>query len=89
MTQELEREQSSIVMYGTPWCGDCARARRFLEAKRVQYEYVDITDKPEALALVERINQGQRSVPTMVFPDGSVLVEPTNKALAAKLGITS
>lgn len=87
MTHERGREHAPIVMYGTPWCGDCLRARRFLEARQVQYEYVDITDKPEAIALVERVNQGQRSVPTIIFPDGSVLVEPTNKALAAKLGI--
>ena len=76
-----------IVLYGTPWCGDCRRARRFLEANGVTYEYIDIGDSADAVALVERINQGHRSVPTIVFPDGSVLVEPSNRALAAKLGL--
>ncbi|HWE62990.1 MAG TPA: glutaredoxin domain-containing protein [Chloroflexota bacterium] len=88
MMHETQGEQTTIVMYGTAWCGDCLRARRFLDTKGIPYDYIDITDKPEAIALVERINQGQRSVPTILFPDGSTLVEPTNKALAAKLGLT-
>jgi mycoredoxin len=77
---------SSLVMYGTPWCGDCTRSRRWLEQNGVAYHYVDIEAEPEAVATVERLNDGLRSVPTIVFADGSVLVEPSNKALAAKLG---
>jgi len=80
---------SLIVLYGTPWCGDCARARRFLESKGIPYHYVDISDEPEAIALVERVNNGYRSVPTIIFPDGSVLIEPSNKTLAGKLGLSS
>lgn len=80
-------EQASIVMYGTPWCGDCRRARRFFDSNGIGYEYIDIADHPEAAATVERINGGYQSVPTIVFPDGSVLVEPSNKALAGKLGL--
>jgi mycoredoxin len=76
----------SLVMYGTPWCGDCMRSRRWLEQNGVAYRYVDIETEPEAVAVVERLNDGLRSVPTIVFADGSVLVEPSNKALAAKLG---
>lgn len=83
------REQHSIVMYGTPWCGDCRRARRFFDSNGVAYEYVDIADRPEAVAIVERINDGYQSVPTIVFPDGSVLVEPSNRALASKLGLSA
>ena len=74
-------------MYGTPWCGDCRRSQRFLEEKQIAYAYIDITDEPEAIAIVERLNNGRQSVPTIVFPDGSVLVEPSNKVLAAKLGL--
>jgi mycoredoxin len=79
---------AEIVMYGTPWCGDCTRAKRFLESKGVPYQYVDITDHPEAVALVEEINSGYQSVPTLLFPDGSVLVEPSTKVLAGKLGLS-
>lgn len=87
MSSELSQPTAPITMYGTPWCGDCRRARRFFEAHAVRYEYIDITDKPDAVALVERLNHGYQSVPTIVFPDGSVLVEPSNKALAAKLNV--
>jgi mycoredoxin len=79
--------EGSIVLYGTRWCGDCRRARRFLETNGVAYQYVDISESGEAAALVERLNQGNQSVPTIVFPDGSVLVEPSNRMLAVKLGL--
>jgi glutaredoxin len=50
---------------------------------------VDIEQDPEALAYVERVNKGKRIVPTIVFGDGSILVEPSNAELAAKLGLTT
>jgi mycoredoxin len=81
--------ESSIVMYGTPWCGDCTRSRRLLEHNGVAYRYVDIEAEPEAASTVERLNGGLHSVPTIVFADGSVLVEPSNKVLSAKLGLSS
>jgi len=87
MQQQSADQQPTIIIYGTPWCSDCHRSRRFLESKSIPYQYVDISDNPEAIATVERVNNGQQSVPTMVFPDGSVLVEPSNKALASKLGL--
>lgn len=75
-------------MYATAWCGDCFRARRFLEKHGVVYQYIDITGNPEATRFVEETNGGNRSVPTIVFPDGSVLVEPSDRELAAKLNIS-
>jgi mycoredoxin len=75
----------SIKMYGTSWCGDCRRARRVLEQHRVAYDYVDIEQDQHASAYVEQLNRGNRSVPTIVFPDGSVLVEPSNAMLTKKL----
>lgn len=75
----------AIVLYGTPWCGDCRRARRVFAEQGIAYDYVDIEDDPEASALVMRLNRGMRSVPTILFPDGSVLVEPGNAELSAKL----
>ncbi len=80
--------ESSIVMYGTPWCGDCTRSRRLLERHGVPYHYVDIETDHDAVTTVERLNGGLHSVPTIVFADGSVLVEPSNKVLAAKLGLS-
>lgn len=77
----------TITMYGTLWCGDCKRAKKFLGQQRVHYDYVDVEQDADALAFIERINDGRQTVPTIVFPDGSILVEPSNAELAAKLGL--
>jgi len=79
--------RDKITVYSTTWCGDCRRAKRFLDDNNVAYELVNIDENPEAVELVEKINRGYRSVPTIVFPDGSILVEPSNSELANKLGI--
>jgi thioredoxin reductase (NADPH) len=76
-----------IVMYGTTWCSDCMRAKEFFGARSIQYHWVDIEQDAEAQALVERINEGKRIVPTIVFPDGSALVEPSNAELAERLAL--
>ncbi|MDP9342848.1 MAG: NrdH-redoxin [Actinomycetota bacterium] len=74
-----------IVVYGAPWCGDCRRAQRVLDRHGAPYRYIDVDDDPEAAREVIRINRGLRSIPTILFPDGSVLIEPTDPELAAKL----
>lgn len=74
-------------MYGTVWCRDCKRAKRFLAEQRIPYAYVDIDGNAEGMAYVERANNGKHIIPTIEFPDGSLLIEPSNAELAAKLGI--
>jgi mycoredoxin len=54
-----------IVFYSTPWCGDCKAAKRFLEERGIAYEEVDIEQRPEAAAIVMRLNDGMRKVPTL------------------------
>jgi len=76
-----------IRMYGTAWCGDCKRAKRFLSENRVPYQYVDIDEDSEGERVVLEANGGKRIVPTIFFADGSVLVEPSNAELAEKLGL--
>jgi thioredoxin reductase (NADPH) len=78
-----------IVMYGTTWCPDCKRAKRFLGQQRVQYDWIDVEQDPQAMRLIEEINQGKQVVPTIRFPDGSALAEPSNADLAEKLGIAT
>ncbi len=78
-------EMSTIVMYGTSWCPDCRRAQRVLEQNGVPYKYINIEEDEAAAAYVLEINRGYRSVPTIVFPDGSILVEPSNAQLQSKL----
>jgi mycoredoxin len=75
----------TITVYGTPWCGDCRRALRVLDQHRANYHYVDIESDDMARHYVERINKGYQSVPTILFPDGSILVEPSSATLAEKL----
>ena len=78
---------SAITVYGATWCPDCKRAKKFFGEHRVQYENVDIDESPEAVSFVEKINNGLRIIPTIIFPDGQILVEPSNAQLAEKLGL--
>lgn len=73
-----------ILVYGASWCPDCRRAKQFFGEHRIDYEWIDITDNAEAIATVERINHGMRRIPTIIFPGGDVLVEPSNDELARK-----
>lgn len=77
----------TITGYGASWCADCRRARAFLDHHRVPYTWVDLEEHPEAQEIVERYNDGKRIIPTILLGDGSVLVEPSNAELAAKLGL--
>ena len=72
-----------ITMYATRWCGDCRRAKRWFETHDIPYGYIDIDHDSRAAAYVMQVNKGMRSVPTIVFPDGAVLVEPTSRELEA------
>jgi mycoredoxin len=74
-----------IVLYGTSWCGDCRRARRIFSDKTVEYLDIDIDQDQQADEFVRKQNQGFRSVPTIIFPDGSILIEPDQSTLSQKL----
>lgn len=79
--------ESELIVYATNWCGDCRRARLFLDEHHIAYRWIDIDRDRDAEALVLRVNRGNRSVPTLIFPGGSMLVEPSTPALAQRLGI--
>jgi thioredoxin reductase (NADPH) len=76
-----------IKVYGATWCGDCRRAKRFLADQRISYEWHDIEHEPELIEEVHARNDGKNIIPTIVFPDGTHLAEPTNEELANKLGL--
>ena len=78
---------TNITMYGTLWCSDCKRTKKFFGEQRVHYEFINVDEDAEGLKVVERINNGKHSIPTLIFADGSVMVEPSNAELAAKLGL--
>lgn len=82
----MAESKAQIIVYGTTWCPDCVRSKKYLDQQGVAYQWVDIERDAAARERVMRLNGGMRSVPTIIFPDGSILVEPTNVQLAAKLG---
>ena len=65
----------NIKIYGADWCPDCVNAKNFLSSKAVTFEYIIITDNPEAIAYVEKINDGRRVIPTIVI-DGEAFSNP-------------
>ena len=77
-----------IIIYGTTWCGDTRRARRVFDENNIPYTWIDIDQDMEARKYVESVNRGYRSVPTILFQDGSMLVEPTTIELRKKLGVS-
>ena len=77
-----------IIIYGANWCPDCRRAKQFFGEHRIPYEWIDITDNDEAIAYVEKVNQGNRSIPTIIYPDGTIHVEPSNAEMAEQTGVS-
>jgi thioredoxin reductase (NADPH) len=78
---------TEITVYGAHWCPDCRRAKQFLGEHQIPYNWVDIEEDSEGEKFVIEKNEGKRIIPTIVFADGSFLVEPTNAELAAKLDL--
>ena len=76
-----------ITVMGSTWCSDCKRAKRFLGDQQVEYKWVDVEQDEEARKFVEEQSGGKTIIPTIVFDDGTILVEPTNAQLAEKLGL--
>ena len=76
MSDLYNRTPSKIVMYSTEYCGDCRRAKAFFASKSIDYINIGLEGNEEATKFVMEVNNGNRSVPTIIFPDGSILVEP-------------
>ena len=74
-----------IRMYSTTWCGYCARLKKQLDSAGIAYDEVDVERVPDAAALVESVNGGNRTVPTLVFPDGSAATNPSLAEVRARL----
>lgn len=75
----------SVTMYTTVWCGYCRRLKKQMERAGVHYSEVDIEADEAAARFVEQVNGGNRTVPTVLFPDGSALTNPTIAEVTAKL----
>ncbi|MGH2441743.1 MAG: thioredoxin-disulfide reductase [Chloroflexota bacterium] len=84
----MSDSQPRLTAYGASWCVDCRRAKKFLDSHKIPYRWVDLGENPGAADIVRKHNDGRQVIPTLVFDDGSVLVEPNDAELAAKLGVT-
>lgn len=76
---------SSLTMYSTPWCGYCHRLKGQLDREGISYEVVDIEQTPDAAFIVEQVNNGNQTVPTLVFADGSAQTNPSLAQIKAKI----
>jgi mycoredoxin len=85
MTDLYTITPTQIVMYATEYCPDCLRAKKFFETHQLPYLRVGLEGNADATEFVMQVNRGYRSVPTIIFPDGTVLVEPSWEELKAKL----
>lgn len=78
-----------LVMFTTTWCGYCVRLKRFLDRESIGYREVNIEDDPEAAAFVMSVNGGNRTVPTLRFPNGAALTNPSPAEVLAELSRTA
>lgn len=76
-----------LTVYGAPWCGDCRMARRFLDAAGIAYRYVDLGADPHAQAMLDAA--GYRAIPVVITTSGTILIEPSERELAAAVGLAA
>ncbi|GAA5083296.1 mycoredoxin [Thermocatellispora tengchongensis] len=75
----------ALTVYTTSWCGPCKRLKSQLTREGIAYEDIDIERNPEAAEFVESVNHGNRTVPTVVFPDGTAVTNPSVIEVKARL----
>jgi glutaredoxin len=81
----MSSSHERIIIYGAPWCPDARRARRFFDENGVDYAWIDVDEDREGNEFVRKTNGGRIVLPVIVFPDNSLLIEPTNYELAKKM----
>ncbi|MFY9325421.1 MAG: glutaredoxin domain-containing protein [Candidatus Nanopelagicales bacterium] len=74
-----------VTMYTTPWCGYCQRLKKQLAAAEVDFLEINIEESPQSVAIVEKANQGNQTVPTLVFSDGTAMSNPSAQRVISKL----
>jgi mycoredoxin len=75
-----------LTMYTTTWCGYCIRLKHSLKRAGVAFTEINIETDPDAAALVERVNGGNQTVPTVVLPDGTAMTNPSVRDILGALG---
>lgn len=75
----------SVIMYTTTWCGYCYRLKQGLTRAGIEFSEIDIERDEQAAARVMTVNGGNQTVPTLEFPDGSALTNPSVAQVQEKL----
>ena len=81
----MDTSAATITMYSTPWCGYCRRLKSALDREGIAYSEINIEQVPGAAEYVESVNNGNQTVPTLVFPDGSAATNPSLAEVKARL----
>ena len=76
---------TAVTIYSTQWCGYCHRLLSQLDREGITYEVVDIEHVPDAAFIVEQVNGGNQTVPTLVYADGSAQTNPSVADVKSKL----
>src|SRR5260370_34879909 len=84
----ISADKPVMTVYGAPWCPHCKRVKKFLAAHRVRYTFVDIDANPKAIERLKELQDGGQIIPTVVYPDGTHEVNPSDEALARRIGLT-
>jgi thioredoxin reductase (NADPH) len=77
-----------MTVYGAPWCPHCKRVKKFLAAHRVRYAFIDIDTDPQAIERLKELQDGGQTIPTVIYPDGTHEVNPSDEALARRIGLS-
>ena len=84
----ISADEPVMTVYGAAWCPHCKRVKKFLAGHRVRYTNVDIDTDPEAIGRLKELQDGGQIIPTVIYPDGTHEVNPSNEALARRIGLT-
>ncbi|MFC4493595.1 mycoredoxin [Streptomyces ovatisporus] len=76
----------NVTMYSTTWCGYCRRLKGQMDRAGIAYTEINIEHDPESADFVEKANGGNQTVPTLLFPDGTTLTNPSLAQVQAALG---
>ncbi len=76
-----------MTVYGAPWCPHCKRVKNFLSAHKIRYAYTDIETDPDAIGKLKQLQDGGQIIPTVIYADGTHEVNPSNEALARRIGL--
>ncbi len=78
-------DAAPVTMYTTQWCGYCKRLKKMMQDVGIHFSEVDIEQVPGTAEIVEKVNNGNRTVPTLVFTDGTAMTNPSLAKVQEKL----